>query len=144
MHDVRRSLINLVGKNIDTYRRAVYESDSYRLYMYSSEAKLKTELVYLLTALLMKKWGPITRIQECVLQLFHDLLPVNGARSLEFFASSFVGIRRGIVRAANVPALETNDALRRHVIVPEDWLDPAVRARLDQSTAFVEIEAIVK
>jgi len=85
-------------------------------------AHIKTEQVYLGAFLLDKFWGPISKIEQAVLQLFHDIVPINGVRSLEFFISKFEYVQRGIVKRCNVPAFENFPELQRHIILPPDWI----------------------
>ncbi len=83
--------------------------------------EFKTEQVYLGISLLNNLWGPISRIQKGVLMLFHDILPINGFRSLEFFVSKFQNIQRGDVALSNVPIIDDFGELKRHVVLPDQW-----------------------
>ncbi|MDY6833420.1 MAG: hypothetical protein SVY53_01290 [Chloroflexota bacterium] len=65
--------------------------------------------------------GPIAKVQEDVLQLFHDMLLMNGIRSLEFFISKFENPQKVVVSASNVPSMEKFQELKRHVILPPQW-----------------------
>lgn len=84
---------------------------------------IKTEQVYLGVSLMNRFWGPISYIRENVLWLFHDLVPINGVRSLEFFVSNFQNIQRGVVDQSNVPDLQNTFALQRHILFPRWWED---------------------
>ena len=100
-----------------------------------------------MVSLLSEQWGPIRRVQECVLQLFHDILPVNGLRSLKFFASSFKDVKGGEVVVSNVPEVEDREELRRHVILPQKWLVSEERKKNykdpPDDKAFVYIEKLI-
>ena len=97
---------------------------------------IRTEQVYMMVTLLMNQWGPIGRIEKRVLELFRDMDPVSGCRSMEFFAQSFEGIRRGEVHANNVPILMSDQAIDRHIAAPMSW--PV--KRLDGNAEFIRIE----
>lgn len=84
------------------------------------KGKFRTEQVYLAVSLLNKQ-EPISEIDKRVLKLFHDIFPINGFRSFEFFISKFKNIERGIVKCSNVPTIEEYNELERHVILPDDW-----------------------
>ncbi|GAG19338.1 unnamed protein product, partial [marine sediment metagenome] len=108
---------------------------------------LKTEQVYIMVMHLAKIWGPISSVEKSVLMLFRDFLPVNGIRSLEFFASSFQEIQGGNVVAENVPRIENNDALRRHIVIPNEWLESKDRSKLEnpeREKEYVKIETVLK
>jgi hypothetical protein len=83
--------------------------------------KIKTEQVYMGVMLLERLWGPITKIDIEVLQLFHDMIPIYGFRSMEFFISQFKNTQFGIITRLNVPLYEGNEELERHIILPPDW-----------------------
>ena len=76
-----------------------------------------------MASIINSKCGPIIKIQKPMLQLFHDLLPLNGFRSLEFFASSFEGIQRGQIHVSNIGKVENSLEMRRHVILPNWWME---------------------
>ena len=143
---VRNKLNTMVGMDIDEYKR-IYTEDSYNQFLNDTKAVLKTEQVYLMVSLLSEQWGPIRRVQECVLQLFHDILPVNGLRSLKFFASSFKDVKGGEVVVSNVPEVEDREELRRHVILPQKWLVSEERKKHYKDPrddkAFVYIEKLI-
>jgi hypothetical protein len=103
------------------YQHKIYTLPQYKTFQDSKVDSLKTEQVYLLVSLLNARWGPISRIEKKVLELFRDLLPINGSRSLEIFTSCFDGIQRGEVRRTNVPRIDRSAELRRHVILPKEW-----------------------
>jgi hypothetical protein len=81
----------------------------------------KTEQVYIGISLLNTYWGPISKIQKEVLELFQSILPINGFRSLEFFISRFQDVQHGIVFSSNVPSIVDFKELHRHVVLPENW-----------------------
>jgi hypothetical protein len=83
---------------------------------------MKTDQVYLGVILLQRFWGPISKIEKAVLQLFHDIVPINGVRSIEFFISKFQYVQRGIVKRINVPMFENFAELKRHIILPPEWM----------------------
>ena len=102
-------------------------------------------------SLLTSYWGPIQKIEKEVLKLFSQLIPVNGFRSLEFFASRFEGIRASEVTISNVPSVKEIEELRWHIVVPEDWIDHAKKlSEINSKTEeekkkinpFVKIETI--
>jgi ATPase family associated with various cellular activities (AAA) len=65
-----------------------------------------TEIVYQTVNLLNLEYGPITKIEERVLNLFSNILPLNGVRSLKIFVTNFRYIKKGIIRKENVPPLK--------------------------------------
>ena len=87
------------------------------------KASFKTEQVYLGISLLNTLWGPIKIVKKGVLQLFHDMLLINGFRSLEFFVSKFQKMKPGKVSCSNLPDFEKSKELKRHVVLPENWKD---------------------
>jgi hypothetical protein len=126
--EVRKYIIQLEGKSQRERRGNIYniyqdDMSKYSDFVNIGTAELKTEQIYIMTTLLIKYWGPINKIQHSVLKLFHDILPINGIRSLEFFASSFKEVSDGRIIASNVPIIEKEDALRRHIIYPMSWLE---------------------
>jgi hypothetical protein len=134
------------GKDVVTLRDALYAENAnvYRLTEYKrfeqyKADSLSTEQVYLLVSLLNERWGPISRIEQQVLELFRDLLPINGSRSLEIFTSFFEGIKRGEVRRSNVPRIDLSAELRRHIIFPPGWPKNTVT-----DTELVEIETRIR
>ena len=66
---------------------------------------------------LNKKFGPITEIDSHVLKLFYNILPINGVRSLDIFASKFSNIVKGRIEKINVPELIDNKELKRHILL---------------------------
>lgn len=146
---VRNELNTMVGKGIEQYL-TIYSKSPYTNFKNASngDAVLKTEQVYIMVSLLQELWGPISRVQECVLKLFYDTLPVNGLRSLKFFASNFENVRKGELVVSNVPEIENREELRRHVILPEEWLISKNR-KVEYSdprddNEFVDIEKLSK
>lgn len=65
----------------------------------------RTEIVYQTVNLLNRQFGPISSIDLEVLELFYDILPINGMRSLQIFVSKFNNIAKGIIEKTNVPNL---------------------------------------
>jgi hypothetical protein len=130
------------------YCHAIYGEGGHqplRGYKEFSDAKddpLKTDQVYIMVSRLNAHWGPIAQVQRNVLQLFHDLLAVNGVRSMELFASKFVEVERGRVLASNVPRVEHYAELRRHIVVPSNWLTES-RPK-DDLNDLIEIETLIK
>jgi hypothetical protein len=143
--DVRDKLNTMVGVNLDRYEIEIYQLPAYTNFERDNDDVLKTEQIYLMVSLLSDHWGPISRIQKEVLKLFHDLLPVNGFRSLEFFSSNFANVTRGEIVASNVPNLETFEELRRHVILPKRWLRTMSRPSDPVSEdEFIWIQTIIR
>lgn len=124
---LKNSVLNLIKEIKNTLIKEpdinIYEEDEYKVFSQKSGV-FRTDQVYLGVSLLNKMWGPICKVQEDVLRLFHDLCLINGFRSLEFFVSKFHGIQGGIVRYSNVPVINDNlKELKRHVILPKYWID---------------------
>jgi len=122
---VRGRLNTMVNITQDEYITKIYkevENQEFK-YFIKEDSQLKTEQVYLMVYLLDAKWGPINKVQRCVMQLFHDILPVNGYRSLEFFAMNFTEIEKGEINISNIPIVVENEELRRHIIMPEEWIE---------------------
>ncbi|MEZ5359789.1 MAG: AAA family ATPase [Candidatus Zixiibacteriota bacterium] len=84
-------------------------------------AKLQVEQVYLIVNSIIDFWGPITKIQYCVIDLFNKIIAIHGNRSINYFASSFEGIRNGEVTWENIPDMDKNVSLRRHIVLPKEW-----------------------
>jgi len=107
------------------YMKAPTDSDIYKdpyyLAYQSLDLKTKTEQVYIGVSLLEKYWGPISLIDEEVLKLFHDMIPIYGFRSIEFFISLFKNIQYGIVHRHNVALYEDYIELKRHILLPQTW-----------------------
>lgn len=142
IRSVRKSITEMADAGINIYKD-VYKLRGYKTFKKDKSAILKTEQVYLMTSLLGSHWGPISEIQKCVLQLFHDILPVNGVRSLEVFASSLEEVTGGKIVVSNIPKIEKNAVLMRHIIPPEEWLDEVYRKKIAISPS-VPIEIIIK
>ncbi|MGD2091945.1 MAG: hypothetical protein PVH61_37580 [Candidatus Aminicenantes bacterium] len=108
------------------------------------EVPFRTEQVYIGVSLLNKIWGPISKVQEDVLQFFHDILPLNGYRSMEFFISKFKNIQRGVIVCSNIPSFEDVPELRRHVVLPQLWTEkfPEDKSPDENPDEFVEIVTI--
>jgi len=144
IQEVRKCLNTIDIGDLKHYIAKVYDSTAYMSFKNDEKDVLKTEQVYLMLSLLNTHWGPIVRVQKQVLQLFHDLLPVNGFRSLEFFSRSFELVRQGQLVASNVPRLEENEGLRRHVVVPKLWLEGERPADPSSEREFVNIETVIR
>ena len=91
----------------------------------SSKPKLrsddkKTEIVYQVVNLLNRQFGPIAEIDLTVLDLFYNILPVNGVRSLQIFVSRFNNITKGRINKRNVPALIDNKELKEQIILLDE------------------------
>lgn len=80
----------------------------------------KTEIVYQVVNLLNKQFGPIAEIDSIVLDLFYNILPVNGVRSLQIFVSKFNNITKGRINKRNVPALIDNKELEEQIILLDE------------------------
>jgi hypothetical protein len=106
-----------LGENpdIDIY------TDSDYITFRSFEGVFKTDQIYLGISLLNNLWGPISRIQQEVIDLFKDIVLINGIRSLEFFVSKFQFIQDGKIVSSNVPSIDKLLELKRHVILPKQW-----------------------
>ena len=83
-------------------------------------------------------------VQEQILEMFHDMMPVNGFRSLEFFVSKFQNVQGGKVVNSNIPKIEEYQELKRHVILPPEWISRAGEkmreATKDPKFIFIEPE----
>ncbi len=112
----------------------IYGGWAYERFISEDADPAKTELVYLMVNLLDSLWTPIEKVKRSVLQLFHDLLPINGFRSLEIFASRFVDIQRGEVWPCNIPDVRKSEELSRHIILPQYW------PRTVEDDEFIKIE----
>lgn len=117
----------------------VHEQSEYKTIIKNMPDHIKTEQVYLSISLLNKIWGPISRIREDVLQLLADILPINGSRSLEFFASRFRNIQHDEVTRENVPYIENFSELKRHVIFPKKWYDRSSLPKEGRSVYIVSL-----
>lgn len=106
-------------------------------------SQIRLDQVYIGVSLLNQVWGPIEEIEKKVLQLFYDIIPVNGFRSLQFFVHKFKNIqKRRVSYDANVPKLKEFPELRRHVYWPDDWeQEPCGLKRLGD---YIHIESSVK
>lgn len=144
--EVRKLLKNNVNLDIKEYKRKIYKgSKTYQEYFKTKDDVLKTDQVYLFVKLLNTYWGTIAEINRSVLELFHDILAVNGVRSMHLFASKFFEVERGRVMPSNVPDLVNSPELRSHIVVPEKWLDNETRPTDEKcKNQMVEIETEVK
>ena len=127
---------------IKLYKEAPYKGRDLKTIanqLFNIQGEFRTEQVYLGVSLINKIWGPVSKIQEDVLQLFHDMLIINGYRSLEFFVSQFSNIERGIVMPSNVPVTPDNRDMRRHVFLPDTWVKEIPG---DNSNRLVPIEML--
>jgi hypothetical protein len=82
---------------------------------------LRTELVYHGVNFLNRVFGPISGIDESVLKVFYETLPIDGIRSMEILVSRFRDISRGSVSIRNVPKLKAYPELERHIRELEPW-----------------------
>jgi len=120
-------IINLdfFGQNRETMDRAKSEDDRKSLMRESfqniNNMPLRTELVYHGVNILNKMFGPISSVNEAVLEIFYNTLPIDGIRSLGIFVSRFENITRGRVSVNNVPKLEKYPELARHILKVGDW-----------------------
>ncbi len=107
----------------------------------SKDSKIKTEQVYIMVNYLNNKYKPIKKIERSVLNLFYNILPINGIRSLQFFADSFEEIENNEITFLNVPDIEQNQALKRHVLVPIGWFYKESRSIIfsDKSSKMINI-----
>lgn len=130
----------------EEYRNKMYSADSLYITKFKNKSSttIQTEQVYLMAKLLITKWGSINPIQKKVLDLFHDLLPINGIRSLEFFASKFEEIKEGKIVASNVPKIWKDKSLRRHIIFPENWWEEETYFEQPKKDDFVNIETYIR
>ena len=124
------------------------ESDNDYNSIDNMQGPFRTEQAYLGVSLLNnnKKFGPISKIQVDVLQFFHDILLINGFRSMEFLVSKFHNIERGIVYASNVPDIEKLQELKRHVVFPKkepqiNWRKLEERPK-DSDKDLIKIETL--
>lgn len=124
-----KEILNEKREDFETpLRTKIYEDSAYKFFQSYDKKNIppdehKTEQVYLMLSLLNKRWGPINRVEKRVLELFHDLLPINGYRSLDIFTDCFEGIERGEVHAENVPDLNRYESLYRQIVIPEWWVN---------------------
>ena len=82
---------------------------------------LRTELVYHGVNFLNRVFHPISSVDESVLRVFYDTLPIDGIRSIEILVSRFKDISRGSVSIRNVPKLEDYPELERHIHPLVQW-----------------------
>jgi len=75
---------------------------------------IRTELIYHGVNLLNKYFGPITHIDKKVLEVFFDIMPHDGIRSLDIFVSKFKGIEKGRVLLKNLPNNKDHPELDNH------------------------------
>lgn len=90
----------------------------------SEGGSARTEVVYQGVNCLNRLFPPISKVDESVLKIFYNLLPINGVRSLDIFASRFTDICGGRVSVTNVPEIASYPELERHICKIETW--PAV------------------
>lgn len=75
----------------------------------------RTEIVYQTVNFLNREYGPIAEIESDVLDLFYNIFPVNGIRSIQIFVSKFKNIKKGVIRKCNVPRLTENIELNKQI-----------------------------
>ena len=109
-----------LAKRPDMDMETLYGNDHYSK-IKRIEGVFRTDQVYLGISLLNRLWGPISNVQEEILQMFHDMIPINGFRSLEFFISKFQNVQGGKVVSSNIPSIANYQELKRHVILPPNW-----------------------
>ncbi len=107
-----------------------------------SKGSFKTEQVYIGISLLNSYWGPISKVDEEILWLFYNLIPINGFRSMEYFVSQFINIQNGVVLCKNVPRFDNAGELKRHIILPRSWKRNQID--LTKIPTLIEIESVVK
>jgi hypothetical protein len=102
----------------------------------------RTDQVYLGISLMNRLWGPVSMVQEQILEMFHDMMPINGFRSLEFFVSKFQNVQGGKVVNSNIPKIEDYQELKRHVILPPEWIGRAGEKMREATndTKYISIE----
>lgn len=109
---------------------------------------IKTEHVYLGISLLNSFWGPISKVQNDVLELLYNIVPINGFRSLEFYISKCQNIQRGAVVCSNMPSINQFNELKRHVVLPIEWVKrrPVDKSPEDPESIgeFVEVSTLAK
>jgi hypothetical protein len=97
---------------------------------------LRTELVYQGVNILNRLFGPITHVDKGVLDLFNNMLPLNGIRSLTILVSRFQGITKGKVTKSNVPKLYESDAWKEEI----DSSEPLSSAGLKRHIYLLDID----
>lgn len=117
------------------------DAEKYQNIFPSFQGQFRTEQVYLAINML-NRHEPISSIQKEVIDLFQNLFPMNGFRSLEFFISKFNNIERGIVTCANVPTNDEYKELNRHIVLPEEWRKKETRPEENMQN-LVSIETVV-
>ncbi len=80
----------------------------------------RTEIVYQTVNLLNREYDPIMEIEREVLELFSNILPLNGIRSLRIFVSRFKNVKKGIIRRENVPLLLGNPEMEKQIKVIDE------------------------
>jgi ATPase related to the helicase subunit of the Holliday junction resolvase len=86
----------------------------------SINTTMGSDQVYIGVSLLNRIWGPISEVEEAVLELFSKIVPINGIRSIEFFVRKFKNIQGGEVYYKNMPSYQEFPELRRHIILPPE------------------------
>jgi hypothetical protein len=122
IEEVKKILNRIATDDLAKYQSEIYGCREYDQFCASKDDALKTEQVYLMLNLIVRHWGPINLVQKPVIELFHDVLPVNGIRSLDFFSRAFKGVKQGKIVAPNVPTFADDPELRRHIVAPAMWL----------------------
>jgi hypothetical protein len=89
--------------------------------MIEDNKPLRIELVYLGVNFLNRLFGPISTIDRAVLEMFYNIMPADGIRSLGIFVSQFKNISRGHVSMENVPKVDGKSELSRHIYKISDW-----------------------
>ena len=115
----------LTGRERDDLDHARSEDERIRvmagIFQHQDNHPLRTELVYHGVSFLNDMVGPISSVDQSVLQIFYDTMPIDGIRSVEVFASRFRDISRGRVFRRNVPDPRDFPELDRHIHVVKVW-----------------------
>ena len=110
-----------------------------------SKDNKRTEIVYQVVNLLNCLYGPISSIELDVLKLFYNILPINGVRSLQIFASKFKNITKGIIKKKNVPEkIINNEELRGQIVIldEDDYKDIYNDGNMDKESEMIKIKLL--
>lgn len=102
----------------------------------------RTEIVYQVVNLLNNLFGPISNIDSDVLNLFYNILPINGVRSLQIFASKFKNITKGTIKKRNVPDLMQDKELERQIelLNKDEYKNTFLDDKLGKDGAIIKIK----
>lgn len=131
LNELRKKLVSARHFN-------AYNDDYYKMFM-NLRGPFRTEQVYFAVSLLNRLWGPVASVQEEVLDLFPDVLAINGFRSLEFFISKFQNVTRSEVVCSNVPSITEFPEIKRHVVLPLKWIKERPE---DNRNKLIAVEAL--